>query len=43
MLSIHNTKKQNRSVDFILLFAVFICLAGVGIGFGYFSVIRHLK
>ncbi len=29
-----------RSVYFILLFTVFICLASVVVGFGYFSVIR---
>ncbi len=35
-------KTWTRSVDFILLFAVFICLAGVVVGFGYFSVVNHL-
>ncbi len=32
-----------RSVDFILLFTVFICLASVVVGFSYFSVVRPLK
>ncbi len=49
MLSVHNkcnfvAKTWTRSVDFILLFTVFICLASVVVGFGYFScVIRPLK
>ncbi len=32
-----------RSVDFILLFTLFICLASVIVGFGYFYVVRPLK
>ncbi len=36
-------KTWTRSVDFILLFTVFICLASVVVGFGYFSVVRPLK
>ncbi len=36
-------KTWTRSVDFILLFTVFICLASVVVGFGYFSVVRLLK
>ncbi len=33
-------KTWTRSVDFILLFTVFICLANVVGGFGYFAVVR---
>ncbi len=29
-------KTWTRSVDFMLLFTVFICLASVVVGFGYF-------
>ncbi len=36
-------KTWTRSVDFILLFTVFICLASVVLGFGYFPVIGPLK
>ncbi len=36
-------KTWTRSVDFILLFTVFICLASVVVGFCYFSVVRPLK
>ncbi len=36
-------KTWTRSVDFIILFTVFICLASVVVGFGNFSVIRPLK
>ncbi len=36
-------KTWTRSVDFILLFTVFICLASVVVGFGYFFVVRPLK
>ncbi len=36
-------KTWARSVDFILLFTVFICLASVVVGFGNFSVVRPLK
>ncbi len=36
-------KTWARSVDFILLFTVFICLASVVVGFGNFSVMRPLK
>ncbi len=36
-------KTWARSVDYILLFTVFICLASVVVGFGYFSVVRPLK
>ncbi len=36
-------KTWTRSVDFMLLFTVFICLASVVVGFGYFSVVRPLK
>ncbi len=36
-------KTWTRSVDFILLFTVFICLASVDVGFGYFAVVRLLK
>ncbi len=36
-------KTWTRSVDFILLFTVFICLASVVVGFGYFSVVRPMK
>ncbi len=36
-------KIWTRSVDFILLFTVFICLASAVVGFGYFSVARPLK
>ncbi len=48
MLSVHNkrnvvAKTWTRSVDFMLLFTVFICLASVVVGFGYFSVVRPLK
>ncbi len=48
VLSVHNernvvAKTWTRSVDFMLLFTVFICLAGVVVGFGYFSVVRPLK
>ncbi len=41
----HNfvAKTWTRSVDFILLFTIFICLTSVVVGFGYFSVIRPLK
>ncbi len=35
--------KQTRAVDFIILFTVFICLASVIVGFGYFSLMRPLK
>ncbi len=34
-------KTWKRSVDFILLFTVLICLASVVVGFGYFSVVRQ--
>ncbi len=48
VLSVHNkrnvvAKTWTRSVDFMLLFTVFICLASVVVGFGYFSVVRPLK
>ncbi len=33
-------KTWTKSVDFILLFNVFICLASVVVGFGYFYVVR---
>ncbi len=36
-------KTWTRSVDFILLFTVFICLASVIVGFRYFSVVRPLN
>ncbi len=36
-------KTWTRSVDCILLFTVFICLASVLVGFGNFSVVRRLK
>ncbi len=36
-------KTWTRSVNFILSFTVFICLASVIVGFGYFSLIRPLK
>ncbi len=36
-------KTWRRSVDFILLFTLFISLASVVVGFGYFSVARLLK
>ncbi len=41
----HNfvAKTWTRSVDFILLFTVFIFFASVVVGFGYFSVVRLLK
>ncbi len=41
----HNVvaKTWTRSVDFILLFIVFICLTSVIVGFGYFAVVRPLK
>ncbi len=32
-----------ESVVFILLFTIFICLASVVVGFGYFAVVRPLK
>ncbi len=32
-------KTWKRSVDFIILFTVFICLASVVVGFGYFAVV----
>ncbi len=35
-------KTWTRSVDFILLFTVFISLACVVVGFGYFLVVRPL-
>ncbi len=35
-------KTWTRSVDFIILFTVFISLAGVVVSFGYFSVVNHL-
>ncbi len=48
VLSIHNktyflAKTWTRSVNFILLFTVFICLTSVVVGFGYLSVVRPLK
>ncbi len=41
----HNfaAKTWTRYVDFIILFSVFVCLASVVVGFGYFSVVRPLK
>ncbi len=36
-------KTWTRSVDFILLFTIFVCLVSVIVGFGYFSVIRPFK
>ncbi len=36
-------KTWTRFVDFMLLFTVFICLASVVVGFGYFSVVRPVK
>ncbi len=33
-------KTWKRFVAFILLFTVFICLASVVVGFGYFSVVK---
>ncbi len=41
----HNfvAKTWIRFVDFMLLFTVFICLASVVVGFGYFSVVRPVK
>ncbi len=36
-------KTWTRSVDVKLLFTVFICLASVVLGVGYFSVVRPLK
>ncbi len=36
-------KTWTRFVEFILLFNVFIYLASVVVGFGYFSVVRPLK
>ncbi len=41
----HNFVKKTwtRSVDFILLFTVFICLASVIVGLVYFAVVRPLK
>ncbi len=46
--SVHNkhhfvAKTWTRSVDFIILFTVFIWLANVVVGFGYFSVVIPLK
>ncbi len=32
-----------RSVDFILLFTVFICLASVVVGFSYFSCCKTVE
>ncbi len=48
VFSIHNktyflAKTWTRSVNFILLFTVFICLTSVVVGFGYLSVVRPLK
>ncbi len=41
----HNfvAKTRTKSVDFILLFTVFICLTSVVVGLGYFAVERPLK
>ncbi len=41
----HNfvAKTRTRSVDCILLFTVFICLASVVVVLGYFAIERHLK
>ncbi len=36
-------KTWTRSVKFIILFTVFICLASIFVGFGYFSVVRPFK
>ncbi len=36
-------KTRTRSVDCILFFTVFICLASVVVGLGYFAVERPLK
>ncbi len=36
-------KTWTRSIDFILLFTVFICLASVVVGFGYCSVVRPFE
>ncbi len=36
-------KTWTRSVDLILLFTVFICLASVVVGFDYLSVVKPLK
>ncbi len=38
-----NFVAKTRSVDFICLITVFICLASVIVGFGYFSIVRPLK
>ncbi len=45
MLSVHNkTHFFGKNMgNFILLFTVLMCLASVVVGFGYVSVIRHLK
>ncbi len=36
-------KIWTRSADLILLFTVFICLASVVVGFGYFAVVRPFE
>ncbi len=36
-------KTWTRSVNVILLFTIFICLASIVVGFGGYSVIRPLK
>ncbi len=38
-----NFVAKTRFVEFILLFNVFIYLASVVVGFGYFSVVRPLR
>ncbi len=38
-----NFVAKTRSVDFICLITVFICLASGIVGFGYFSIVKPLK
>ncbi len=38
-IQIYTLYRYLHTVDFILLFTVFICLASVVVGFGYFAVV----